>query len=264
MGWFLPLAKAVAPAVIGGFINNRAQQKAQAANQASSERQLQTLVADAEAAGFNPLTALRATGGQGYTVTHGGMSNAQFVSDAIGAGLQAIDPMERARDDLEYRLLEAQVTTLERQAGADPLPRVAAPLGRATGPMSYSPPNAMTTAPSLGRGTFNATEGDVLPQDPEIMNTTVTAPFPNWVRRPMAVDMEGSEAAYGEGVSLVHGMREYIGDAGHNWRLGNWPIQREWATIQQSGGFWQTPQFMRDNNQRNNTRMQNFGITTSP
>lgn len=126
MGWFAsflakPLGKVVAsvvPNVVGGLIQSRENTRARQAQQQANSTQLQTLVADAKAAGFNPLTALRATGGQGYNITHGGMSNAQWVSDAIGAGLRAIDPMQRERDALEQRLLYAQVTAAERAVNA--------------------------------------------------------------------------------------------------------------------------------------------------
>lgn len=107
------------------------------------------LVADAEAAGFNPLTALRLGGGAGYTQTSSnslsdtiGYSNTNtgIKSETIGSAMvpgtpiigpalsqagQIIgnavsdyDPMKRALQEAEYDLAQAQIRNLNSDSAA--------------------------------------------------------------------------------------------------------------------------------------------------
>ena len=75
----------------------------------------------AEAAGFNPLTALKATGGGGFTTTtHPGLSSGEFIADALGAGFDAWashDPIQRERDALEVELMRAELDRIKADAG---------------------------------------------------------------------------------------------------------------------------------------------------
>ena len=71
---------------------------------------------DARAAGFNPLTALRATGGAGHSVTSGpDMSSQAFIQDAISDGVDAWTNREAAQLDKEYQELRNEQMKLENQ-----------------------------------------------------------------------------------------------------------------------------------------------------
>ncbi|WP_413876351.1 hypothetical protein [Albidovulum sp.] len=74
----------------------------------------------AEAAGFNPLTALKATGGAGFTTTtHPGLSSGEFLAEAIGSGVQAwssFDPMQQQRDALEMEMMRAELDRIKSDA----------------------------------------------------------------------------------------------------------------------------------------------------
>lgn len=77
---------------------------------------------EAEAAGFNPLTAIRNGGSAGFTTTHHpGLS----ASDRFGAAFQTIgnaimsfDARADERAELEQQLLKAQIGQINRQGGA--------------------------------------------------------------------------------------------------------------------------------------------------
>lgn len=75
------------------------------------------MVQDAEAAGFNPLTALRAGGGAGFTTT---THPALTAYSPLGEGLQTIgsllssyDPQANERAKLEHDLLQAQLQNIQ-------------------------------------------------------------------------------------------------------------------------------------------------------
>lgn len=133
----------LAGTVIGGAMNNRAAKKGReaqaaenAANREYNAQQLQIMRADAEAAGFNPLTALRANGSGSYTTGHGGsavggLSNFNWVADAMGQAGNMLDPMNRRRDQLELELLEQTVRAAQGENTFRPLPAANAGLGRA-------------------------------------------------------------------------------------------------------------------------------------
>lgn len=88
------------------------------------KKQTQSTVTDfvklresAEAAGFNPLTALRASGGNGFqTTTSPGLSSGEFIANALGVAVDdlVVDPTKKARDDLELKLLQAQLDDLQQ------------------------------------------------------------------------------------------------------------------------------------------------------
>lgn len=71
---------------------------------------------DALEAGFNPLTALRATGGGGNTTTtHGGLSSLEVLGNALQDGLGSFlsqDPIGDETRRLENKLLAAQLDNL--------------------------------------------------------------------------------------------------------------------------------------------------------
>lgn len=72
---------------------------------------------DALAAGFNPLTALRATGGQGHTIQTQAISSKEFLRNALVDGATAAvnyDPLAKRRQQLEIEILEAERDNLRR------------------------------------------------------------------------------------------------------------------------------------------------------
>lgn len=85
---------------------------------------------DALAAGFNPLTALRATGGGGNTTTTlPGLSAFEVLADAVGAGVDTylrLDPIGQKTRDLQNELLQREIETLKaaRYAGDSSIGRV--------------------------------------------------------------------------------------------------------------------------------------------
>ncbi len=75
------------------------------------------MVADAEAAGFNPLTALRNGGAAGYSVTTTpALSSGEMVGQALGKFgefMQNFDPFEDKLREVQYRTMEAQLDNLQ-------------------------------------------------------------------------------------------------------------------------------------------------------
>lgn len=80
------------------------------------------MVKDAEAAGFNPLTAIRNGGSAGYTVTsHPALSSGAFLADAIGGvgrAIASIDPMAQKTADLEFEIRQATLENLQADTAA--------------------------------------------------------------------------------------------------------------------------------------------------
>lgn len=74
------------------------------------------MVADAEAAGFNPLTVLRNGGAAGnMTTTQPALSSSAMFGEALGEVgnfLSNFDPMADDRREQEYQLVQAQIANL--------------------------------------------------------------------------------------------------------------------------------------------------------
>lgn len=75
------------------------------------------MVRDAEAAGFNPLTALRNGGAAGFTSTTTPGSGLSGALSAMGDFLTNFDPMADRRREKEFALLDAQVRNLDAETG---------------------------------------------------------------------------------------------------------------------------------------------------
>lgn len=97
------LAKAAIP-LIGGLFGGKKEQ--------TTRTNFVQLRNDALAAGFNPLTALRATGGAGNTTTTlPTMSSGEFIAQALGAGIEGYmnyDPYEKQRSQYETEILRKE------------------------------------------------------------------------------------------------------------------------------------------------------------
>jgi len=109
----------VGGSLLGGLFGRKKQTQ-------SSVVDFQALRDRAEAAGFNPLTALRATGGAGFQqTTTPGLSTGEFLAEALGAAgdgwaeiAKANDPMVKKRDELEIELMQQELDRMKRSTGA--------------------------------------------------------------------------------------------------------------------------------------------------
>lgn len=103
------------PSLLGGLFGGSSKPQQQEIN-------FKKLRDNALAAGFNPVTALRATGGQGFGVTPG-ISSAEFVANALGEGVRGAlgyDPLARRREELEVDILQAELDQYKQRGSAYP------------------------------------------------------------------------------------------------------------------------------------------------
>lgn len=99
--------------ILGGLFGRKKNQTQVVENRVDYQR----LVADAEAAGFNPLTALRNGGAAGYSVStqsHPGLSGSEMIGQAFqtaGNVFQAYqdDKVADEQRSTEKQLIEAQL-----------------------------------------------------------------------------------------------------------------------------------------------------------
>ncbi|MER9652201.1 hypothetical protein NKJ26_01630 [Mesorhizobium sp. M0152] len=123
------------------------------------------MVRDSEAAGFNPLTAIRNGGSAGFTSTtspgSGGLSAALSTA---GNFLQNFDPFADAKRDQESRYVEAQINNLNAQSGS--YNRTAStpsgPVLRNSGTagLTLAPGKVQATNPMVNRGVIDDTFAD--------------------------------------------------------------------------------------------------------
>lgn len=110
MGW------AIAAQLAGAILPMFAKPK-----ETTTRTNFKQLRSDAEKAGFNPLTALRATGGAGNTTTtHPALSSAEFLGNALGAVGEIYDPMKLERERLEVGLMQAELDRMKGTAYGAP------------------------------------------------------------------------------------------------------------------------------------------------
>lgn len=131
MGLFPALIGAGAQ-LLGGVMANRGQERARRQSIADRNEQraydrdtFVRLREDAEKAGFNPLTALSATGGSyGAAPTPPALSSGQFIADAIGRAVDTgfnvyADGQDRQQRELD-RQEQARIANLEFQRASAP------------------------------------------------------------------------------------------------------------------------------------------------
>lgn len=148
------------------------------------------MVKDAEAAGINPLTALRNGGAAGFSITSQPVLSSKHA--AIGEALGGLgnfianfDPFEDKMREVQYRTMQAQLENLQADTG---LKRKA----------MFTPPavtgrRQVTAGPSLGPTAGRS-------QTPTVEVPTVTNPWPTgWADvNPGYVDAEAWETRYGD------------------------------------------------------------------
>ena len=122
MGWFT-LGKLALGAF--GALQSAKAAKAQAN---ASQTDLKKLRDDAEAAGFNPLTVLRATGGQGFNKgASGALASATFWGSFANAGVSALnefDPYNQKRKQLDLQQAQASLANTKASIKALKTPSI--------------------------------------------------------------------------------------------------------------------------------------------
>lgn len=173
------------------------------------------MVRDAEAAGFNPLTALRNGGAAGFTTTTStspGISLGEALVDGAKAGWQHfLDDREIQRQDAQrFDLVQAQLrnydadTALKWQAyDLAQVRQSTVVTGTGPGSRPASPPNQTPT--------------------PEPGERTATNPFkPGAEIDPERPDAAGWEERYGEPGQYPGAYLTVKDDIAHNWRNDPW------------------------------------------
>lgn len=189
------------------------------------------MVADAEAAGFNPLTALRMGGGAGYTQTSSdsitdtvGLTDTNVSSKTIGTAMvagtpiigpalsnagsiigNAIDsynPMANAMREAEYDLAQAQIANLNADTAARGRTSIGGVPTWSAGPIARNPGTGM-----LSSGvTLNSNGMSITPT---VETPTATNPFPaswGWSIDPSYPDAEVWETRFAEAGGLIGGL----------------------------------------------------------
>lgn len=120
MSLFGTIVKAAAPVIIGSLFKKKEKKPKQQTTTSSID--YVKLRKSAEAAGFNPLTALRAGGGAGFQTTHHPVlsSTGGGLRDTLAGGLIAgvdaalsYDPLAEERAQIEQQLLKAQLDNVQ-------------------------------------------------------------------------------------------------------------------------------------------------------
>nr|DAV95930.1 MAG TPA: hypothetical protein [Microviridae sp.] len=171
------------------------------------------MVRDAEAAGFNPLTAIRNGGSAGFTSTSTpGLSSGEFLADAlkgVGQIVSSYDPMAKATADLEYKIKQETLRNLQ----ADTAQRLRASVGGV--PVS----RGSTTVTSPG-GMHHASAG--APMTPKVNQPEVVNPYPKDTGLnvdPNVPNADAYEARYGDSEigSMAAGAYVFLRDMDKNY-----------------------------------------------
>lgn len=178
--------------LIGALFGRKKEQKT------TSEIDYVKMRQNAEAAGFNPLTALRAGGGAGFTTTHHpALASGDFIAQAIGGignAIASIDPMRDATAKLEHQIKQATLANIQ----ADTASRTRATQSIGGAPVSTGARNVRVSSP-LAQKPLPASAG--LPMTPTVEVPTVTNPNSLSSGRrvdPNQPDVEHKETRYGD------------------------------------------------------------------
>ncbi|MBX8818329.1 hypothetical protein HBA95_18500 [Ochrobactrum sp. MR31] len=188
------------------------------------------MVREAEAAGFNPLTALRNGGAAGFSVSTGttpatplSARIADGVSGAAQTFLANFDPFKDQQRETEFKLVEAQLanlnadTALKQRTGLGSVP-------------TYTGGNTKRTmGAGVGHNQKFKSVADVLltsagaPQTPTIEKPTVTNPYSvssGLHVNPAVPDADAFETRYGDSeiLSTINGALSWSADMFYNAR----------------------------------------------
>lgn len=193
--------------LVSGLFGRKEEKKRQARAIAEARRQehrddtkLQRLVKDAEAAGFNPLTALRGGAGGFQQVhnpilslgSHGGSLAA--MAEQIGGSLQSAfdyDPLREEQSQLQTQLMRAELDRITRDGNGVGFGQVPTATGS-----RYAQQRIEQTFQTVHQN------GRVVEQVP----ATQTNPWPipwNWETAPWRVDGGTAEESLGEPAGIV-------------------------------------------------------------
>ncbi|RWO96663.1 MAG: hypothetical protein EOQ98_21835 [Mesorhizobium sp.] len=144
-------------------------------DESSSSVDYKKMVRDAEAAGFNPLTAIRNGGSAGFTQTsHPGLSSGAFIADAVGKIGNVIashDPMAEQTAALEHQIRQETLRNLQ----ADTSARLRASIGGV--PVSAGAVNVVARS-ALATPKPGVPFGPEMPA--KVVQDEITNPFPTW------------------------------------------------------------------------------------
>lgn len=189
------------------------------------------MVQDAEAAGFNPLTAIRNGGSAGFTATTTpGLSSGEYLADAlkgVGEIVSSYDPMAKATADLEFKIKQETLRNLQ----ADTAQRLKASIGGV--------PASRGKTVVTGGGALSPSAGASV--TPKVQQPGVTNPYPTAsgvVVDPGVPDASAYEDRYGDSEigSMLAGGYIFLRDADLNLtnRIGPPPLPG-------FGGGWKMP-----------------------
>jgi hypothetical protein len=227
---------------------------------AEQRRNLVNLRTSAEAAGFNPLTVLRATGGSlpGTATPSGALSSSSAfrmaLADGVRSGIGTLlshDPMAAERDALEQGLMREQIATLQYERSRDQALGSAPVYDRFQGPVQGTVARGSTrgAAPAVGE----APTGPVLPRIPWLLGST---PLPTNANTQALTGGVGREVEHlpnttGPGMTVVQGNLSggvpvsVPGDGGEPWgvdELATYAIfaapQLAWAGVKKWPGWY--------------------------
>ena len=204
-GFLGRLVGAVAGPLIGGLFGNKKKKET-----VSNTIDYVKLRENAEAAGFNPLTALRNGGGAGFTQTHSpvlssGAYFANAVGDGLSRGIQAAfdyNPLDEEKSQLELQIMKGQLTRINQDIAS------ATRLGG---------------APVATGSRYQSGGGELGKQTPPTVGpTSITNPLPKVggyspTVNTNLVDAEAWETRYGDIAQEVGGLINVFGDAYHNY-----------------------------------------------
>lgn len=197
------------------------------------------MVKYAEAAGFNPLTALRNGGAAGFTTTStGGAPLSARIADGVASGvdyyLKNFDPMKDDKRELEYKLVEAQLanlqadTAVKRRVGFGDVPTYTAGQNQ----------RVMGAGVEHGRPARPVADAIGGPATPSAGKVSVTNPWTDGRVSPLVYDAQNFEDRYGDSevAQMLYGL--HVADADlrvNSPRYQKWAekigpvLSREWA-----------------------------------
>lgn len=170
---------------------------------------------NAEAAGFNPLTALRNGGSAGFTTTisHPGLSGMADAVSQIGGQLgsaleKKIDPIEQKRSKVENALLDYQLATIQSQPKS--------PMMFGDVPSRSSSGKVTQHAAPLGAKKVAAPPTNIVPGDAPTASSVGLEDRWGWHVDPLTADASAWEQRYGEPGEWIGGAYVMTADALHN------------------------------------------------
>lgn len=196
-------------------------------NKSSNRVDYKQMVKDAEAAGFNPLTVLRAGGAAGYTTTHhpalSSVNTVGAIAEAVGNFAMNYDANKAVREQAEFDLVQAQIANIQTETAQRKAAMLAVPkriagnakdsAGRPAEDYSKTPKLSLPWATPLAVG-----------PKPEAGEPTVTNPYPlsgGLLVNPRFKDAEAGETRYGDIAQEFFGAMNLAADTvytfAHDW-----------------------------------------------